>query len=119
MTISTDKEAEILRLYHAERWRIGTIARQLRLHHTTVRRVLNQAGIEKTVLAPRPSIEEPFIPLIVETLEKYPTLSAMRLFERAKERGYPGGPDHFRRVVSWHLLGKPAEAVRRPVTLVG
>lgn len=119
MTISKDKEAEILRLYHAERWRIGTIARQLRLHHTTVQRVLNQAGIEKTVLAPRPSIAEPFIPLIVETLEKYPTLSAMRLFEMAKERGYPGGPDHFRRVVSWHRPRKPAEAFQRLVTLPG
>src|SRR5690606_6112573 len=116
---SKDKEAEILRLYHAERWRIGTIARQLRLHHTTVQRVLNQAGIEKTVLAPRPSIAEPFIPLIVETLEKYPTLSAMRLFEMAKERGYPGGPDHFRRVVSWHRPRKPAEAFQRLVTLPG
>jgi hypothetical protein len=30
-------EAEVLRLHHAERWPIGTIARQLLLHHSTVR----------------------------------------------------------------------------------
>ena len=29
--ISRELEAEILRLYHAEHWRIGTLARQLRI----------------------------------------------------------------------------------------
>ena len=38
-------EAEILRLYHAEGWRIGTLCRQLRVHRDAVRRVLTQAGI--------------------------------------------------------------------------
>ena len=37
-------EAEILRLHHAEHWPIGTIAAQLRVHHSVVRRVLAQAG---------------------------------------------------------------------------
>ena len=36
--IGRDREAEILRLYHAEKWRIGTIAAQLGVHHTTVDR---------------------------------------------------------------------------------
>ena len=43
-------EAEILRLHHTEHWPVGTIARQLRVHHSTVRRVLAQAGV---ALAPR------------------------------------------------------------------
>ena len=30
MTIPPDLEAQILRYYHVEKWRIGTIARQLR-----------------------------------------------------------------------------------------
>ena len=38
--IGREREAEILRLFHAEKWKLGTIARQLGLHHTTVRRVL-------------------------------------------------------------------------------
>ena len=29
MTIAQDLEAQILRYYHAEKWRVGTIARQL------------------------------------------------------------------------------------------
>ncbi|AUX28133.1 MULTISPECIES: hypothetical protein [Sorangium] len=34
--ITKEKEAELLRLYHGEKWPIGTIAGQLGLHHTTV-----------------------------------------------------------------------------------
>lgn len=33
-------EAEILRLYYAEHWRVGTIAAQLGVHPDVVRRVL-------------------------------------------------------------------------------
>ncbi len=44
--IPPEKEAEVLRLHHAEHWKIGTIAAQLGLHHTTVRRVLAQQGVE-------------------------------------------------------------------------
>ena len=35
-------EAEIVRLHHTEHWPIGTIAAQLRVHHGTVRRVLDR-----------------------------------------------------------------------------
>ncbi|HMI88728.1 MAG TPA: hypothetical protein VK550_31835 [Polyangiaceae bacterium] len=31
-------EAEIVRLFHGERWSVGTIASQLGVHHTTVQR---------------------------------------------------------------------------------
>ena len=43
--ISRALEAEILRLHHAEHWPVGTLARQLQVHHATVRRVLAQAGV--------------------------------------------------------------------------
>jgi transposase len=55
----------------------------------------------------------------VETLEKFPKLTAMRLYAMARERGYPGGPDHFRRVVARHRPRKPAEAYQRLATLPG
>ncbi len=45
VTIPPDTEAQILRYYHVEKWRIGTIARQLHLHYDTVARVLAQAGL--------------------------------------------------------------------------
>jgi transposase len=98
--ITPDRAAEILRLYHAERWRPGTIARQLGVHHTTVRRVLVQAGQAPGLDSARPSMVDPFVPLIRTTLEKYPTLRASRLYAMVRERGYSGGPDHFRHVVA-------------------
>src|SRR5215467_2301599 len=94
-----ETEAEIIRLFHAEKWRIGTIAEQLHVHHTTVQRVLKQAGVEVKRIAPRPSLADPFLPFVLEQLQKYPELCASRLFEMVHERGYPGGPDHFRRII--------------------
>jgi IS30 family transposase len=51
--ISKETEAEIVRLYHGEKWPIGTIASQLGLHHTTVQRVLRQTGIDPKVVEKR------------------------------------------------------------------
>ena len=117
--ISKETEAEIVRLYHGEKWPIGTIAGQLGLHHTTVQRVLRQIGVDPKVVAPRPSIVDPFVPFMVEQLEKYPSLRASRLFVMIKERGYPGSPDHLRRVVSRLRPKKPAEAFQRLRTMPG
>lgn len=117
--ISQEREAEILRLHYAERWRVGTIARQLGVHHTTVQRVLAQSGVQPRVVTPRSSIADPYVPFIRETLAKYPRLCASRLFEMVRQRGYPGGPDHFRRVVARHRPRPAAEAFLRLRTLPG
>lgn len=63
MTITAELEAQILRLYHVEKWRCGTIARQLHLHHTTVRRVLARAGLPRHGPQLRPSMIEPYQPV--------------------------------------------------------
>jgi len=117
--IGKDTEAEIIRLFHAEKWRIGTIAEQLHVHHTTVQRVLKQAGVEVKRISPRPSLADPFLPFVLEQLQKYPELCASRLFEMVRERGYPGGPDHFRRIIAQHRPRKSAEAFQRLKTLPG
>ena len=44
MALAPEIEAKILRYYHVEKWRNGTIARQLHIHHSSVERVLRQAG---------------------------------------------------------------------------
>ena len=112
-------ETEILRLHQAEHWPIGTIATQLRVHHSTVRRVLAQAGVPVTHKTLRMSIAEPYRAFIVETLTKYPTLRASRLYTMVRERGYPGAPDHFRAIVA-RLRPRPAaEAYLRLRTLPG
>jgi len=112
-------EAEILRLHHAEKWPVGTIAAQLHVHHTTVQRVLGQAGLSPELVSPRSSMVDPYLDFVVTTLEKYPRLRASRLYHMARERGYPGGPDHFRRIVA-RLRPKPKqEAYLRLTTLIG
>jgi transposase len=117
--IGPEVEAEIVRLFHAEHWRVGTIATELGVHHTTVRRVLAQAGIELAAPGLRPSIADPFVPFIVETLRKHPRLRATRLYQMVKSRGYPGGPDHFRVVVARYRPRKSAQAYLRLRTLPG
>jgi transposase len=117
--ISKETEAEVVRLYHGERWPIGTIASQLGLHHTTVQRVLRHTGVDAKVVAPRPSMVDPFVPFIIEQLGKYPDLRSSRLFVMIKERGYLGGPDHFRRIIGRLRPKKPAEAFQRLRTLPG
>ena len=52
MVISREREAEILRYYHVERWRVGTIARQIGVHHNVVKRVLAQAGLCRVSASP-------------------------------------------------------------------
>ena len=112
-------EGEIVRLYHNEQWPVGTIARQLRVHHTTVRRVLDQAGVPQISRPARASLIEPYRVFITETLATYPTLRASRLYQRVRERGYPGAPDHFRSLIA-RLRPRPvSEATLRLRTLPG
>ena len=47
--------------------------------------------------AARPSQIDAYLPFIRQTLETFPTLTASRLYGMARERGYRGSPDHFRR----------------------
>jgi transposase len=118
--IPPETEAEILRLALAEKWRVGTIARQLGRHHSTVARVLRDRGATEPAAKPRKSMSDPFVPLIVETLEKYPKLPASSLFHMVRERGYPGTSEgHFRRIVAKYRPRRAAEAFLRLRTLPG
>src|ERR1700730_3523255 len=72
MAIPPDLEAQILRYHLVEKWRVGTIARQLRVHHETVVRVLSQPGLPKHGSPARRSQIEPYLPFIRATLEKFP-----------------------------------------------
>ena len=47
MAISDELRAQILRYHFVERWRVGTIATQLGVHHYTVERVLSEAGVQR------------------------------------------------------------------------
>ncbi|NVB39963.1 hypothetical protein G6O69_19115 [Pseudenhygromyxa sp. WMMC2535] len=117
--VSAELEAEILRLRAAERWPVGTIATQLGVHHGVVRRVLDQAGIPAPRESPRPSIVDPYMPFIRATLERYPKLTASRLHQMVKARGYTGCESHFRRLVAQVRPRPKAEAYARLTFLPG
>jgi len=119
MTILPELEAQILRYYHVEKWRTGTIAAQLGVHHGTVTRVLTQAGLPQLGAPRRASAIDPYLPFIRETLEKFPTLTANRLYAMVKSRGYSGSPDHFRHLIALHRPRPKAEAYLRLRTLPG
>ena len=119
MVIAPDIEAQILRYHHAEKWTVGTIARQLHVHHSVVRRVLAQAGLPRIGPPPRPSQIDAYLPFIRQTLETFPTLTASRLYAMARERGYRGSPDHFRHLIACHRPRPKAEAYLRLRSLPG
>jgi len=117
VSISADLEAKVLRYYHVEKWRVGTIARQLKVHHGTVQRALRRAGVPPPQGSARTSRVDPYIPFIRQTLERYPTLTASRVYAMVRERGYRGGPDHFRHIVAMHRPRRAAEAYLRLTTM--
>ncbi len=119
MTNDKELDAKILRYHFVERWGVSTIATQLGIHHTTVDRVLCQAGMPKAERTRQASIVDPYHPMIIETLEKFPKLSAARLFVMAQERGYTGGPSQFRAHVARLRPRKPTQAYLRLRTLPG
>lgn len=117
--IPPELEAKILRLTDVEKWPPGTIAEQLKVHHDVVDRVLAEAGVPAAEDKQRPSIVDPYRPFITETLGKYPKICASRIFQMVHERGYPGGPDHFRTIIAGVRPRPAPEAYLRLKTLPG
>ncbi|WJJ94232.1 IS21 family transposase [Neopusillimonas aromaticivorans] len=117
--ISPERQAQVLRLYHAERWRVGTIATQLKLHRDTVARVLALAGLPPIAPAQRASMIDPYMPFIRQTLETFPKLTATRLYEMVRQRGYRGSASRFRQQIALCRPRPVAQAYLRLRTLPG
>ena len=76
--ITPEQHAEIRRLYFGEHWRVGTIAAALGVHHDTV-----SAAIAQDTQALRrgrcgPTLADPYLPFMRDTLAQYPRLRATR-----------------------------------------
>ena len=119
MAIDKEVETKILRYHFVEKWRTGTIATQLGIHHSVVDRVLAHAGLPKIERTRRASIIDPYLPFIIETLNEFPTLTAVRLYEMARQRGFTGGPSQFRQRISELRPRKLPEAYLRLKMLPG
>ena len=67
----------------------------------------------------RPSRLDPFLPFITDAIERYPKITASRLFRMCRERGYVGSPSHFRSAVARWRPRRAVEAFLRLRTLPG
>lgn len=119
MAITAEVREKILRYHYVEKWKVGTIARQLGIHPYTVRNAIIKADPEAKIKSKRASIVDPYWPFILETLGKYPDIPASRLYVMIRERGYKGSASHLRHLIAAHRPKKPAEAFLRLKTLAG
>ena len=76
---------------------IRQIARELGLARNSVSRVLDQietrraGGPDGSAPRRRPSRLDPYLPIIKELLDRYPDLTAVRLLQELRQRGFTGG----------------------------
>ncbi|MCP4489660.1 MAG: IS21 family transposase [Gammaproteobacteria bacterium] len=99
--LSVEIIANIRRLFHAEHWKVGTIAAELNLHRKTVERALKTERFN-CHRKRRGCLTDPYIEFIRETLTSHPRLRATRLYEMLRLRGYTGSVVQLRRVVARH-----------------
>jgi transposase len=85
--IDLETVARIRQLHYGEHWPVGTIAKELGLHHETVQRALSDAPRPRP--APRPSRFDPYVGFVRETLARYPRLTATRIWYMLRDRGCP------------------------------
>lgn len=98
--ISNEEVARIRHLFHAEHWKIGTIATELGLHPETVSRALETDRFQNNHSRLRDRLIDPYLDFLRQTLQQYPRLRATRLFEMVRPRGYTGSITQLRRVVA-------------------
>jgi transposase len=119
VTVSREVEAEIARLFHAEHWRVGTIATQLGVHPDVVRRVIRGQDKKPRADPAPPSAVAPYVDFIRETLSRYPKLCSTRLGDMLRERGFAGSTRSLRRFVKQVRPKGEREAFLRLDTLIG
>jgi transposase len=109
--IQPDVRAQIRRLVLVERMKVETVARRFGLHHSTVRRALDDTLTDEP--QGKPSVLEPFKPYIVDRLTAHPELTSPRLLAEIKERGYAHGVAQVRRFVAKVRAPRPRKGYLR------
>jgi transposase len=106
--IRPEMRAEMRRLVLGEGWKVETVARRFHVHHSVVRRAISDAPLPEHKPA-TPSSLDAFKPFLLERLTAFPEMTAVRLFEEIKRRGYTLGIAQLRR---W-LMGVRAPRSRK------
>jgi transposase len=96
--ISPETRALIRRYFYAEHWKIGTIAGELGVHPDAVRNAIESERFNTPAL--RPSLADPYLGFVRQTLEEHPRLRATRIHAMLRDRGYSGSVVQLRRVIA-------------------
>ncbi len=99
--VSPETCVQIRYYFYAEHWKIGTIAQELGIHPDAVRHAIGSDDFNRASPL-RPSIMDPYLEFVRQTLDRHPGLRATRLYQMIRERGYPGSVVQLRRAVA-HL----------------
>ena len=91
--------ADILSYYLVEKWPISTTSHQLHMPHAIVTSILTETGLLKIGATPRHRLIDTYLPFILQTLEKSPTLHTKLLYEMVCKQGYTGDFSHFCRLI--------------------
>ncbi len=97
--ISPETRVQIRHYFYAEHWKIGTIASELGVHPDTVSLAIEAQRFGGATPL-RPSIVDPYLEFIRQTLEQHPRLCATRIYQMARDRGYSGSVVQLRRTVA-------------------
>ncbi len=76
------------------------IARRLGISRDTVSKYWDGLLLETGSYGPRPKLVDPYHDYIIQRLQKYPELSAERLFDELRAKGYEGSTRTMRRYVA-------------------
>ncbi len=109
--IDLETRARIRRLFYAEHWKIGTIARELMLHPDTVRLAVETDRFSNTKTL-RKRETDPYADFIREVLKNHPRLRATRIFQMIRDRGYNGSIVQLRRFVACVRPGRKEAFLR-------
>lgn len=85
---------------HGEDLSRRAISRRLGIHRRTVRKALESETPPRVASRRRGSIIDPHRGWLLGKIQQYPELTAARLFNQLKERGYEGGASLVRQVVA-------------------
>ena len=109
--ITAEMRAEMRRLVLREGWRIQTVARKFGVHHSVVRRAIQDGAMDERPGAP--SALDAFKPYIVKRLLELPALTSVRLYDELKARDFPLGLAQLRRYVAQIRPPRPRKVYLR------
>ncbi|MCB9229135.1 MAG: hypothetical protein H6618_05945 [Deltaproteobacteria bacterium] len=98
MAYTPELIAQIRRLHFHEHYTIHAVSQVVNLHRDTVKRILYGDHSPDSGHS-RPKITDPYLTVIMEHLDNYPSIRCTKLLRIMKDRGYCGSYNSLRRTV--------------------